>query len=588
MDFLTDLMINNQSILLSHDANQMHHINTNPNSNPFQKSAGPMSNLESDANAALTTTNDIMENEQAYTRWWWWLVIAYMFYAQATICDEYFVESIKVMVERFQIPEDVAGATLMALGCNGPELFTNLIAIFITHSDLGVGTIVGSEIFNLLCIIGGSIIATSKLPLCVTRSAFTRDCTFYAASTALLYWVLLDQQVEFHEAAILLFGCVCYALTVSFTAPFLKWWEGEISEDINEGNGRGSIVVKRRGTMQSFGSIAKDFVSVEISRHQRFAPDEKAECIVNTTSQGIEILPKIGDEDGSFSQALGTLQEPLLNASGDNIIKRVVLYSDMFLLETTTRSPELTLQVEDEASGKISVNFVFKSMESREVLEEVLCRKIKEVRQSDMIQPVALVNVWEEFKHTKSLWRKCLLLCAIPMEALLGFSMSWCDVKLPGKSDKYASCFCMSMFWLAVFSYLMCVVADIIHVEFGIPTSILGITLCAVGTSFPNLYASILMAWEGRSAMAVANALGSNVQNVLLALAFPWFLRTAPFLGGSTYPIATNGISTGIEWMAFTLGLVVVFALIGNCKFDKWMGYVMMSCYLVYLCMAIF
>ena len=70
----------------------------------------------------------------------WWLVIAYMFYAQATICDEYFVQSIKVVVETFQIPEDVAGATLMALGCNGPELFTNFIAIFITHNDVGVGT----------------------------------------------------------------------------------------------------------------------------------------------------------------------------------------------------------------------------------------------------------------------------------------------------------------------------------------------------------------------------------------------------------------------------------------------------------------
>ena len=37
----------------------------------------------------------------------WWLLIVYMFYCQATICDEYFVEAIKVVVERFKIPEDV-------------------------------------------------------------------------------------------------------------------------------------------------------------------------------------------------------------------------------------------------------------------------------------------------------------------------------------------------------------------------------------------------------------------------------------------------------------------------------------------------
>ena len=38
------------------------------------------------------------------------------------------------------------GATLMALGCNGPELFTNFISIFITHSDVGVGTIVRASL----------------------------------------------------------------------------------------------------------------------------------------------------------------------------------------------------------------------------------------------------------------------------------------------------------------------------------------------------------------------------------------------------------------------------------------------------------
>ena len=36
-----------------------------------------------------------------YTRWLWWLLIIYMFYAQATICDEYFVESIKATASGF-------------------------------------------------------------------------------------------------------------------------------------------------------------------------------------------------------------------------------------------------------------------------------------------------------------------------------------------------------------------------------------------------------------------------------------------------------------------------------------------------------
>ena len=41
------------------------------------------------------------------------------FYALAFVCDEYFVRSLEVFIERFKVPENVAGATLMAVGTSG-------------------------------------------------------------------------------------------------------------------------------------------------------------------------------------------------------------------------------------------------------------------------------------------------------------------------------------------------------------------------------------------------------------------------------------------------------------------------------------
>jgi Ca2+/Na+ antiporter len=114
----------------------------------------------------------------------------------------------------YGIPEDVAGATLMALGCNGPELFTNVIALFVTHSDLGVGTIIGSEIFNLLLIVGGSILAAPKTPLELNKVPFIRDSAFYLISIILLLWVLWDGKVTFFESCVLLFFCAVFATTV--------------------------------------------------------------------------------------------------------------------------------------------------------------------------------------------------------------------------------------------------------------------------------------------------------------------------------------------------------------------------------------
>ena len=63
------------------------------------------------------------------------------------------------------ISEDVAGATFMAAGGSAPELFTSMIGVFIAFSDVGIGTIVGSAVFNILFVIGefSAIFMTSCL-----------------------------------------------------------------------------------------------------------------------------------------------------------------------------------------------------------------------------------------------------------------------------------------------------------------------------------------------------------------------------------------------------------------------------------------
>ena len=59
---------------------------------------------------------------------------------------------------------DVAGATFMAAATSAPELFVNAVGTFITEGDIGIGTIVGSAVFNILavaacCGIGAGIVS---------------------------------------------------------------------------------------------------------------------------------------------------------------------------------------------------------------------------------------------------------------------------------------------------------------------------------------------------------------------------------------------------------------------------------------------
>ena len=88
--------------------------------------------------------------------------IFYMFWGLAIVCDDYFVSSLEDISEALNLSSDVAGATFMAAGSSAPELFTSLMGVFAVKNDVGIGTIVGSAVFNLCCIIGGTALFTPQ------------------------------------------------------------------------------------------------------------------------------------------------------------------------------------------------------------------------------------------------------------------------------------------------------------------------------------------------------------------------------------------------------------------------------------------
>eukprot|EP00980_Cylindrotheca_fusiformis_P017561 scaffold5508_cov104-Cylindrotheca_fusiformis.AAC.5 len=126
------------------------------------------------------------------------------FWCQAVVTEERLVGALNVIAEHFNISHDVAGATLMAAGASSPELFSSFVSLFITHSAMGLGTIVGSEIFNQLVICAGAVYAckfkqqqqqqqspnTGNLKL--DRAIVNREVGFYGLSIALLYVALRD------------------------------------------------------------------------------------------------------------------------------------------------------------------------------------------------------------------------------------------------------------------------------------------------------------------------------------------------------------------------------------------------------------
>lgn len=64
------------------------------------------------------------------------------------------VDSAVTIADRFQVPEAVIGLTILAVGTSLPELTTTVLAAFEERSDVAIGTIVGSNTFNILAIMG--------------------------------------------------------------------------------------------------------------------------------------------------------------------------------------------------------------------------------------------------------------------------------------------------------------------------------------------------------------------------------------------------------------------------------------------------
>ena len=152
------------------------------------------------------------------------LILIYMFCALAIVCDEYFVPSLEVIIERFNIPPDVAGATLMAAGGSMPELFTSIIGTF-QGSDVGFGTIVGSAVFNVLFVIGCCAIF-AKETLQLTWWPLFRDCVCYSIALLVLatfFGIASCQEIHWYEALILLglYGLYCLLMTVNTQAQAL-------------------------------------------------------------------------------------------------------------------------------------------------------------------------------------------------------------------------------------------------------------------------------------------------------------------------------------------------------------------------------
>ncbi|MCY7294820.1 calcium/sodium antiporter [Alteromonas sp. a30] len=140
-----------------------------------------------------------------------------------------------------------------------------------------------------------------------------------------------------------------------------------------------------------------------------------------------------------------------------------------------------------------------------------------------------------------------------------------------------------AVFWVIVGLIALPVSADfmvdsavVIARHFGLSDLVIGLTIIAIGTSLPELAASIAGVLKGEDDLAMGNIIGSNIFNILAVLSMPGII--AP---GSIDP---NAISRDMPVMLGATVLLVVFSLnIGGMRnINRWQGGLLLACFIGY------
>ena len=110
----------------------------------------------------------------------------FVFLGLAIICDDFLCPPIDVLCSRFSIPDDIAGATLLAFGSSAPEIFMNISATASGKVDLSLPAILGSAIiaFGFIPAICSFSV---KNPMSLSTWAVVRDAGMFLVCLG-LFW----------------------------------------------------------------------------------------------------------------------------------------------------------------------------------------------------------------------------------------------------------------------------------------------------------------------------------------------------------------------------------------------------------------
>ena len=124
---------------------------------------------------------------------------------------EWLVRGAVGMAKRLQVPTMLIGLTVVAYGTSAPELVVSLHATLSGHPDVAMGNVIGSNISNILLVLG---VSACLAPLPVSKRLLRRDGMFLVLASVVFTGVALSGTISRAAGALLLTLLVLYTLYI--------------------------------------------------------------------------------------------------------------------------------------------------------------------------------------------------------------------------------------------------------------------------------------------------------------------------------------------------------------------------------------
>ena len=154
------------------------------------------------------------------------MIVSYIFLGVAILCDGHFADSLDMLCSKrgLNLSNDIAGATFMAAGSSAPELAASFVGTFITNDEVGLGTILGSAVFNMLVIIGISAVGAG-VTLHLDWRPLVRDNFFYILCvTVMCICIATDAAIQWYDGLLLTLTYFLYLGFMFYNQSFWDYW----------------------------------------------------------------------------------------------------------------------------------------------------------------------------------------------------------------------------------------------------------------------------------------------------------------------------------------------------------------------------